>query len=196
MESMKSNKRNNAPVSVYRRGADDGFWFGIYLSLLFVSMAGSLDSALLGIAALAMVVAVPVVVYFFLKRSYRRDDFRSTFSMLWLHGICIFFFGSLLMALTVYLYLRVVNPSYIPDLVKTAYEFYKEIDSPTASEMAELLQGIQRNNLYPTAGGVAVEMIWSAVFTGSLLSMIISAIIKAGGRRSRPPRMSGADTQG
>lgn len=173
--------------SVYRRGADDGFWFGLYLSVLFLISVHSIYSAIAGIFAFAMAIAVPVIIFFFLRRSYRADNFTSSFSALWLHGICIFFFGSLIAALTTYIYLRFINPAYINTIVDMAIEVYGSVDTPDAHEMTTVLQRAKDAHLLPTAGGTAVQVIWAGVFTGSLLSMLLSAIIKATRRPNLPP---------
>lgn len=181
------NQSTGNGKSIYRRGADDGFWFGIYLSLLFLAMVSSIYSALAGVATLAMVIAVPFIIFFFLRRSYRADNCTSPFSALWLHGICIFFFGSLLMALTAYVYLRFINPAYITNIVDMAIEVYGSVDSPDAHEMVSLLQKAKDSHILPTAGGTAVQVIWAGVFSGSLLSMILSAIVRATTRPNLPP---------
>lgn len=185
---MESNVGGRRQRSVYRRGADDGLWFGLYLSVMFIAMACSLDVPILSLVFLLMAAGVPVATYRSLKKSFRIDEGRSSFSALWLHGICMFFFGSLLLSVTVYVFLRFIHPEYIPELVRTAYEYYSTSGSPSAHEIADVLRAIQDNRLYPTAGGVAVEMIWLAVFTGSLLSMAISAVVRYGGRGGAAPR--------
>lgn len=178
--------------SVYRRGADDGFIFGAYLSAMFLLQALSLvyDSLTASLIGLIMILAVPAVIYFFLRRAYRADGRCTRFSAIWLHGICIFFFGSLLMALTSYIYMRLVHPAFIPEVFDTLRDAYGIIDSEEARKMVRWIEYVQQHNLYPTAAELAVNFIWLAVFTGSLLSMIISFVIKSinpAGRRTPPP---------
>ncbi len=181
------DQSNLTGKSVYRRGADDGFWFGLYLSILFLVSANSIFSAFAGIFSVVMAIAVPFIIFFFLRRSYRADNFTSTFSALWLHGICIFFFGSLIAALTTYIFLRFVNPTYINTLVDMAIEFYGSVDTPDAHEVTTVLQKARAAHMLPTPGGTAVQVIWAGVFTGSLLSMVVSAIVKASKRPTLPP---------
>ena len=54
--------------SVFRRGAEDGVWFGIYLSVLFV--LSILQIPFLGLLGLIMALAVPVYVFFVLRKGY------------------------------------------------------------------------------------------------------------------------------
>lgn len=181
---------NYNPIkSVYRRGADDGFFFGIYLSLMllatFYSVSG--PSMLSGLFSFAMIIGVPAVIYFFIRRGYKADHCRSQFSAMWLHGICIFFFGSLLMALTSYIYLRLINPAFISNMLEIARQTYAGLGTADANTIVNMIEQVQRTNAYPTAGGIAVEIIWLAVFTGSLLSMLLSLIIRAINRPQQTP---------
>ena len=166
--------------SVYRRGADDGFIFGVYLSLMFIleAMAFVHGAPVLSLLALIMIFAVPVVIYFFLRRAYIAEGRLSRFSALWLQGICTFFFGSLLMALTSYIYMRLIHPGFIPEVFGTLREAYDMVDSEEARKMVRWIEYVQEHNLYPPAAELAVNFIWLAVFTGSLLSMILSFVIK------------------
>lgn len=178
----------NARRSVYRRGADDGLWFGIYLSAMFgVSVCAITVSDSLSWLTMAMAATVPAIIYFFLKRSYREDYCTSTFSALWLHGICIFFFGCLIMALTAYVYLRVINPAFYHNTIGMVLEMYDEAGISAENPNVKLLSTMQKNNMYPTAGQSAMELIMSGVLTGSILSMIISLIVRATTRQTTPP---------
>lgn len=181
------NNTKGKGKTIYRRGADDGLWFGIYLSLLFLASVNSIYSGFACLAALAMMIAVPFIIFYFLRRSYRADNCMSPFSGLWLHGICIFFFGSLLAALTAYIYLRFFNPAYITNVVDLAIELYGSVDTPEAHEMSSVLQKAKDSHMLPTAQGTAVQLIWMGVFTGSLLSMVLSAIVRATNRPTLPP---------
>lgn len=176
---MDNNKNN---VSVYKRGADDGFWFGIYLSVLIILCFSSVNMPLLSMPAIILALGVPVVIFFFLKRAYNADNRQSIFSALWLQGICTFFFGSLIMAVTVYVYLRFINPSYFPDGVSSLIDMYDQAD--VSDTTYELLTQMKKNSIYPTPGQTAVELIWAAVFTGSLLSMLITFIIRTFNKRN------------
>lgn len=173
--------------SVFRRGADDGSVMGIYLSVMFIMMVCTIYSLLASVVFMVMALAVPFIIFFFLRRSYRADNCTTTFSGLWLHGICIFFFGTLLMALTSYVYLRFINPAYITTVIEMAKELYASVGTEDAKQMVAMMQKLQDSHMLPTCGKVAVEIIWFGVFTGSLLSMIVSAIVRAVTRPLPPP---------
>lgn len=183
------------PKSVYRRGADDGFIFGVYLSVMFLlqSMATVHDWFAAQLTGAIMMLGVPALIYFFLRRGYIAEGRRSRFSAMWLHGICIFFFGSLLMALTSYIYMRLVHPGFIPEFFEILRLTYVDLGTSEALENAHMIEKIQQQHLYPAAAEIAVVFIWLAVFTGSLLSMLLSLIIRAinPATRRTPPPMPG-----
>lgn len=179
------------PKSVYSRGAHDGLYMGCYLSLLMIAIGASMEVPLLSLPAIAGVIGVPFVIYRFLKRSYANDGYRSTFAALWVHGICIFFFGGLLMALTVYLTLRFGAPGYVAEQTANVIAAYREIGSAQATEFADLLQAVLDAGALPTPAEIAVELVWMGVFSGSLLSILVALIVRSR-RRSGPPPYMGA----
>lgn len=175
------------PRSVYARGADDGLYMGAYLSALMVIFGLATHYALASVAALVMMAAVPLIIFRFLKRSLAEDCGRSTFSALWLHGICIFFFGGLLMAVTIYVCLRFVQPGFLTEQMNNVIAFYLSMDDPQATEFAGTLSKMVKYGQLPSPLEIALEMVWLGVFTGSMLSMVIAYIVRRKGLKTPPP---------
>ena len=165
--------------SVFKRGADDGFWAGIYLSVLVIALLLSVKSLLAGMLGLVMAVGVPVATYLLLRRAYRADYGTTRFSELWMQGICTFFFGSLIMAVALYVFLGYIEPGYIYSLVGQAVDTYRVVGTPQAVEMADMLQKLADSHMLPSPIMVAVDMIWTVSFTGSVLSLLLSLIVRA-----------------
>ena len=182
--------KNTGGKSVFKRGADDGFWFGLYLSLMWILICVSVSSLLASLVSFAMIIAVPFVIYRFLKRGYKADNCSTSFAGLSLHGICIFFFGSLLMAATCYVYLRFFNPMFLPGLFDSLIELYSAVNTPEAATMVQAIEDI-RHNALPTAGMVAVELIWLGLLSGFILSIIVSLIVRAAVKPPQPPKFPG-----
>ncbi len=170
--------------SLYRRGADDGFWFGLYLCAMFILSVNGIAAQ---IGSMLMFFGVPFIIYFYLDRSYRADNLKTSFSGLWLHGICIFFFASLIMALAIYIYSRFINPMYINACAEMARQFYSAQPSADAQDYALTIKKVQEAHLLPAPSQLAVTWIMLTVFFGSLLSMAESAIIRSVPRRKTPP---------
>lgn len=171
--------------SVYKRGADDGFIFGAYLAVWFIMLCCSLYVNFLAIPSLIMMAGVPFIIYAFLRRSYVRDFGLSSFSELWLQGIITFVCGTLIMACVGFVFMRFVRPDYIHDLWSAAIELYESVPDSSASDFARTLRLMEERNMLPQPIYVVVEMMLSGVFTGSILSMILTWIVRLRKVRTR-----------
>lgn len=169
--------------NVYRRGASDGALMGLVLCGIFASWALSMRIAVASLAFPVLCLAVPVLLYMMLRRAYRADGCRSTFAMLWMHGICIFFFGTLLMAALALAWLRWWEPSLVRDSLLQAADVYAQLPSAQAQSMAKAVNSIVEQNMVPRAIDIALALLWSGVFSGSILSIIVAAVIRAGKKR-------------
>ena len=169
---------------LFKRGADNGFVFGLYLTALFFALAYSLTVPILGLVALVMMCGVPVITYYYLHKGYAKEYGTSTFSALWMQGIVMFFCGSLIMALAAYLFLQWVQPEYIMNLLISARDTYSSIDWDRGQEIAHTIDLMISQHLIPTPIQVAMEILWMGVFSGSLLS-ILTALLVGAARRPR-----------
>lgn len=165
--------------SPYRRGADKGLYLGIWLIAMFFAMVYSIDVPLFGLLSVAMFLGVPVLVYRWLRRTFVEERGLTTLSSLWMQGIVIFACGSLINALVATVYLKWVRPDFIVNRIKDAIEFYSAVDDPSAQQAADLMQRIIDSHMVPSAVSVALETVWIAIFTGSLLSLLLALIARA-----------------
>lgn len=165
--------------SVYRRGADDGLFFGIYLIIMFFASAFSMAIPFAGLLSIILVLGVPFIIYRFLRRSYVNDNGTTQFSALWVQGITTFFCGSLISGIVALIYMKWINPDFILTQIQTLIDVYMANDWKEGKEIAEVLTKMIENNMLPTPINIVIESIWLAVFTGSILSMIVSMIVQA-----------------
>lgn len=165
--------------SVYRRGAEDGLVIGPLMALIVILMGACGQVPVLAIPVMIGICAVPCVAYLMLSRGYREDEYRSSFSALWLQGICTFFFGGLLMALAIYVALRWVWPTYIADQMRFLSQVLSQQSGPEAQQLADMVAQLVSTGNLPTPIDVALEQIYFVVFSGSLLSMLLSMIIRS-----------------
>lgn len=186
---MNDQYTNNGGVSdgeapsVYKRGAEDGLWMGLLLSAAFLTDAYSLKVPILALISLVLKVAVPVMAYIWLKRDYLRYPTMRFFSALWMHGIAFFFFGSLICAVVMFVFLRFVYPDFIIDTVHQAIDAYNSIDVPSAHEFADSLQHIIDMHALPSPITLAVTQIWAVTFGGSILTMILAFFVRLFNRK-------------
>ncbi len=177
--------------SVYRQGAEDGLLLAPLLIAASLCMGASIYRPVFILPTLIFMLAVPVVTYFSQLKSYLRQPELSTLSALWLQGICMFFFASLIMGLAVYAAMRWLWPGFINDQVDAVIAVYSSSTNP---DIQSLLKGIQRardTHSLPTSIDITLELMYMVVFTGSLLSLISALIVRVVGRNKRfhkPPK--------
>ena len=167
------------PPSPYKRGAHDGLTFGLLLIIIGAASALSFRWPLLGLLSVAGVVSVPPVIYFYLRRSYIEDHGTTLLSSLWMQGIMIFACGSSLAGVAGIVYLKWINPHFIAERVAEAIEFYRSANMAAGDRLADTLQSIVDARMMPSAVQIVVEMIWLAIFSGSLLSVLMALLVRA-----------------
>ncbi len=172
---MSQTSPNNTQASVYRRGAEDGLKLGIYFSVLIVSMLLTVKIAALSLVSLVLIAGVPFLCYRYIRRDVRCRPGGGRFSEAWMHGIAMFFFGALIMGVVMYLYLHFFDPSYIVTNVRQTIAVLRELGGDENIEMAKDLQQLIDLKLLPGTTQLVFSSIWLVVFTGSLLSMLLSA---------------------
>lgn len=178
---------NINPKSVFRRGAEDGAWFGLYLSVMFVLVATSMEVPLLGHIATLMALCVPIYTFITLRRGFIDNGCFYTFAELWTYGIMLFACGSLIMATVIILYIYGFYPTFIYDQCQIAIDSYKSIGGEMGNEIASTLEKAIEYKQLPTPFDLATNILSFNVFSGSILSMILAPII----RYFRPKDKSG-----
>ncbi|MBD5345878.1 MAG: DUF4199 domain-containing protein [Bacteroides sp.] len=170
---------NTSQPSPYSRGARDGLTFGIYLTVMFFASIYTTRVAMLSLLSIAMMLAVPFVIYYYLRRGYVADRGRAQMSALWIHGIMIFLCGSLLAGAVEVIWLRWIDKTYVVDQIHAVIDLYSNSGWDRGEEMAKLLQSMIDNNVIPSTISIVMEMIWLSVFSGSLLSALLALLVKA-----------------
>ena len=161
--------------SVYSIGASDGLWVGLLMGICTICMIMSANYPVLSLPGLAIFIATPFVVWVFLRRGWVTGAVPATFSAVWLHGICIFLFGALIMALIMYVTLKYLSPNWIENQTLLAVN-QLSMDTNTLEE-AHVLRRIVESGQLPSAIYTAISSIWLVTFTGSMMSMIFAFIL-------------------
>ena len=163
--------------SVYRLGAENGLYLGVMLGIMFVCGACGITSPMAGLVSLAMLVAVPVVAFRMLDRSYKLYPQHRFFSASWMQGIAAFFFASLLLAVVMCVFIRFLQPGFVNNTVGLAIEAYRAMNVPEATHLADTLQTMVDKHMLPSPISMSVSMIWSVTFFGSMLSLVLAALV-------------------
>lgn len=162
--------------SPYRRGADDGFIFGLYLTVMFFASIFAGDFAPLSLLALLMMVGVPAVIYIFMSRYHRRLGKAGSFAMLWMQGVVIFFCGILIAGTAMVVYMKWIHPDFISEQLNAIAALKDTIPGSQVDLAADMASKMIEANFIPAPIDIVTELIMLAILTGSLLSMTLSGI--------------------
>lgn len=165
--------------NIYARGADDGFWLGLYFSMLFGVTVMSLSVPLLNLVAIVMGFGVPFMTYFFLRRTHIAAHGMTVFSALWMQGITMFACGSLIFGAVSFIYLRWIDPGFLLRILQAGVDYYNASSSEGAQMLASEFQMIIDSKMMPSALNVAFGWMWLGMFSGSILSMLVAAVVKS-----------------
>lgn len=163
--------------SIMKYAARCGLTLGLVLAVMFLCAAYSLAYPVLSIVCIGMFLGVPVLIYVWLRNTYRRYACALQFSALWMQGIAIFFFGCLIMSAVMYVYMRYIRPDFIIEQLRQASELYSSVGAQ-GEQLSDTINTMLDKHLIPKPIDVAVQFIWLGVFSGSILSMIISFIVR------------------
>lgn len=184
MESDNINsphRGNHGPSrtrSIYERAGSDGAWMGLWFTVMFGLSVAAMRMALLNVAVLTMALLVPFVAWRFLRRTYADSHGLVTYSALWMQGILTFAAGSLILGGASFIFMRWIYPDFILDTLKMGVEFYRSEPMGAGAELAEEFQTIIDRKLTPSPLTISMVWMWLGVFSGSVLSMFLAAVIR------------------
>lgn len=184
MESDNSNGRHqdgsgrSRTRSIYERAGSDGAWMGLWFTVMFGLSVASMRVALLNVAVLTMALLVPFVAYRFLRRTYLDSHGLVTYSGLWMQGILTFAAGSLILGAASFIFMRWIYPDFILDTLKMGVEFYRSEPMGAGAGLADEFQTIIDRRLAPSPFTITMVWMWLGVFSGSVLSMFLAAVIR------------------
>ena len=167
------------PGQVYREGANKGVIVGVYLSVIFLCAVLSDYVPLLSLVAILLMLGVPFFIYRIMNFIYKKYQRVADFSSLWMLGISLFLGGSLICSLVTYATLAYVLPDYIYNQAEKALELYQQMPQIKDSELTKYIKTAIENGLLPTPIEFAIEMLCLTSFAGSMLSLLLAAIIRA-----------------
>ncbi|MDE6315749.1 MAG: DUF4199 domain-containing protein [Muribaculaceae bacterium] len=172
----QNNNQSGANYSPFRRGAEDGVLFGVYLGALSVCMLAGLRVSVLEVLFLILAVGVPFYCFRRQRRSYVSAGGSLAVAPLWMQGIVMFFCGSIIMALVTMIYLQWVDPDYLAYLKAMVTE---SVALDPGAFAASGIKPADIDNLFAiiTSAKFAVEMLWLSIFTGSILSLLTAVIV-------------------
>ncbi|MBQ8423056.1 MAG: DUF4199 domain-containing protein [Coprobacter sp.] len=167
-----------------RYAMEYGVYVGGYLILMFACVVWSQYSVIANLMGTAMLVSVPAILYI-VMRHYVRAEADVRFARLWLLGIFVFFFASLISGFAQYIYFEYINPDWIPSLVEQQLALLEAMgsQSPEMAELADVLRTGVDNGVSFAPIDVVFMMMWWNVFTGSILSLFVALFARISNRQ-------------
>ena len=153
-----------------------GVYLGLYFIVEFAFVIGSMHSNAANFMSTALLVATPAMIYLLMRHYVRQEGNSSRFVVLWLLGIYIFFFASLISGLAQYIYFQYIDPDWIPSFVEQQLQVLEAMgaQSPEMADFADTARAAIDNGASFEPIDVVFMMIWSNVFFGSLLSIVVA----------------------
>lgn len=170
-----STTSNTNSYALFRRGAEDGLGFGLYLSALVIFLFLSVKVTPLSFAFVAMAAGVPFYVYWRLRRSFVDSEGTQSFPSLWMQGITMFFCAGLCMMAAGCVYMTWIDPYYLHNLGALAIE---ALDYGSYAGSSLTPDEISNMFAVMTPLNLMLEFLWLAMFTGSILSMIMAWAVR------------------
>ena len=156
---------------------EGGVWLGLYLVIRFICGVAGMYIPLLNTVAMLMFVGTPFVLYRILMQFHKQNGFLSGFALLWMMGIMLFFFASLISCIPEYIFYQYINPNYIAEAAAESLKLLEEMglmqDEATTSEMRKMLS----SDAVPSAIQMVMSTMWANVFFGSLLSIVVAPFV-------------------
>lgn len=163
--------------SVYFYAAEDGIQFGLYLSILSFCLLGSVRVPQLPILIIPLVAGIPFILWRFMKKIWRRENNLHTVSAMWIGGISLFIFGSLVCGLVSATYILLLEPDFIINYVNQTVSTIE--NSTMAADYAihtEMMHRGMEKHLLPTSMQFVLSMVWVTSFIGSVFSLLCAIV--------------------
>lgn len=156
---------------------EGGVWLGLYLIARFVCGIVGAYSPLFNAVAMLLFLGTPVMLYYVLMRFHKQSGHLSGFAMLWMMGIMLFFFASLISCVPEYIFYQYITPDYIANAASQSVKLMEEMgwleNEATLEEVNKMLAA----DAVPSAIQMVLSSMWANVFFGSLLSIVVAPFV-------------------
>ena len=171
--------------NIFQRAAEWGVPFGLYLACGGVSSIFADWFPPLGLIFFLLVLATPVVVYYFQRRKFIEDDGFTEYAGLWMLGILLFILGIILAGFVIYLVLQYGRPDFMYEQARQVIKVYSETPELRDSEMLHVLKRMVDERLMPSPIETVFNVFWFVAFGGCIISAITALIAQRPLKRHR-----------
>lgn len=175
---------------VVPRATRSGLVLGLLFVVLFALWAGSVAFSPLIFLFLLGVPLVPFVAYRLTKRyvqSVRAAGVDIRFMSIWSHTVMLFFFGTVVLLLPLYAYVRYMLPGVLESIEQTMLELFAQ--TPQAKTGLEQLYGRDPLSFIAELRGVSawtflLSVMNTQVTLGAILGLINALLLRRRGRKA------------
>lgn len=164
--------------SIYKYAAEAGLPVGILLTAMSACILMGLRYPFLTSLLPPLAILFPVALWFLLKQIAKKEPEYLKVSALWLGGIYTVIFGTIICMLFSAAYIFYVEPGFVYEYVTSAIASIES--SPMRDHYATttaLMREAIDARILPSGMEFVTTMGWTTCFFGSILSLIIAAII-------------------
>lgn len=170
-------------TSPVRLGASRGIITGIYLAIMFMSSLFLSGTVLDGALTTGMAIVFPFLLYKIMRHDFVATGRRFSVGAMWLEGLTAIMGGALIASTLMFVYLRWIEPDYIATRWAEMTEELASAPDPAMNELAESFKTASANGFAITPIMLTMSMLWMAAFSGSVLSLIVAAVVRAFNRQ-------------
>ena len=164
--------------SIYKYASEAGIPAGLYLTLMSACLLLSIKLPFLPIFLFPLAIGFPVLLWFLMKRISIAEPYYNKFSSLWLGGLYIVIFGTLISLFLSALYIVAVEPGFVYLYINNSLEAIEA--SPMAENYAasvKLMREAMEAHLLPSGLEFLTTIAWFTCFSGSIISLFLAFIM-------------------
>ncbi len=176
------------PRPISARAAENGLVISISICVLLILAGGATVYPMLSLFLWAGSLAMPVVLYRLMRRSYLGCGCSMSFVEVWAEGIASFFLGSLLPAVVAYLLLKFAFPDFIAHQYQQTIDTFAAMGTPEGDQWAATLQNIRSHGSLPGASDVAANIISFNIIVGTAIALFDTLVLRSRHRCAVPPQ--------
>ena len=164
--------------SIYKYASEAGVPAGLYLTVMSACMLLSIKLPMLPVLLLPLALGFPILLWALMRKISREEPSYNKFSSLWLGGIYIVIFGTMICMFLSAIYITVFEPSFVHQYVTNALDAVES--SPMAGEYESsimLMRNAMEAHILPSGLEFLTTMGWLTCFMGSILSLVLALFI-------------------
>ncbi|MDE5874578.1 MAG: DUF4199 domain-containing protein, partial [Muribaculaceae bacterium] len=155
-----------------------GLPVGIYLTVMSACLLLSLRIPSLPLLLLPLAIGFPFFIGYLMELIARDQPAYRKVATLWLGGIYMVIFGTLICALLSALYIKFIDPAFVYSYVSNAIVTIEESAmAPQYASTLNIMHQAIENHMLPNGMEFVSSLAWSTCFIGSILSLLIALIL-------------------